>query len=254
MAQQALQLKAYQEHQAVQKRVGEVAAKTKNITDPYERVAAMVSELAGEPGTEDLIGKLSNVLAQLKPERRERPRYVFKGLQENGHEVIYRVNEDDPTDRIRIGLAPPAAGMALPSEGERRAGALFTVGEAAYNQLKNAQSPSVTDVLATKVPGGFGQGAVSSRQQLQNQAGAQLYRSYLYIVSGATVNPNEAEETAKTFIPQLGDSPETVTAKARARDVMVQAMRQAMGRGQGGATQPPAGNPGEFDDFLHPKP
>jgi hypothetical protein len=77
MAEQALAIRAAREQQTVQKKVGEIAAKTKNISDPYERVAAMVSELAGEPGTEDLIGKLSNVLAQLKPAREGRPQLRF---------------------------------------------------------------------------------------------------------------------------------------------------------------------------------
>lgn len=110
LADRALALQAARNQQATARRISQVAASTRDIKDPYQRVAAMVSELAGEPGTEDLVGKLSNVLAQLKPEKPVRPRYAWKQVVENGQPIIYRINEDDPSDRIRIGVAP-ATGM-----------------------------------------------------------------------------------------------------------------------------------------------
>ena len=243
LTQQALKMQAYQQQRQVEQRVQQVAQGTRGIKDPYQRVAAMVTELAGEPGTEDLVGKLSNVLAQLKPER-SRGRTIHAGVGASGKPELFLIDPDTGEKQpLGLGAILPS-GMTQPSEGERRAGALFTVGEDAYNQLQNAEAPSLTDVLAAKVPGGLGQGAVSARQQIQNQAGAQLYRSYLYIVSGATVNPNEAEETAKTFVPQLGDDPATIARKKQARETMIQAMRQAMGRGQGGSPAPrSAGGP-----------
>lgn len=42
----------------------------------FERIAAMTSELAAMPGMEDAVGKLSNVLAQLKPSGADTPRLM----------------------------------------------------------------------------------------------------------------------------------------------------------------------------------
>jgi hypothetical protein len=256
LTQQALKMQAYQQQRQVEQRVQQVAQGTRGIKDPYQRVAAMVTELAGEPGTEDLVGKLSNVLAQLKPERPLRARYVFKELEESpGKFATFRVNEDDPTDRIRIGVGRDPVGLTMPTEGERRAGALYTVGENAYTDLTaDFGTPTFKDWLGGKVPLGLGQSWISSTQQRRNQAGADFYRSYLYIVSGATVNPGEAMEQALIIIPQLGDSPEVVKQKLHGLEVKQEAMRQAMGRAAGGAKPKPPPTAGNFDDFLTPRP
>jgi hypothetical protein len=251
LAQQALQLQAYRAQQATQQRVSDVVAATKGISDPYQRIAKMVTELAGEPGTEDLVGKLSNVLAQLKPPKRARliPKIV-KDAQGVPRIGFYDADTGEHvTTSQETAYIPPVAG-ALPSEGERRAGALLTTADAAYKLLQNAQAPNLQDYLAGKIPMGLGQGLVSARQQLQNQAGAQFYRSYLYIVSGATVNPNEAEEAAKTFVPQWGDDPALVQQKLEQQKVMIEAMRQAAGRAgpKPGPSPPPEDD--NLDDFL----
>ena len=249
LTKQAATLQAYREQQRANQRIAEVAGANapregESPDQTYERIARMVGQLAGTPGTEDLIGKLSNVLAQLRPQAAPRPRYVFKELEDppgSGKFSLFRVNEDDPTDRIRIGIGREPTGLTQPTGDERRAAALYTVGEDAYRNLRNAQAPNLKDYLAGKVPLGLGQAAISSRQQSQNQAGAQFYRSYLYIVSGATVNEGEALEAAKTFIPQWGDDPVLVQQKLHTQEVMLQAMRQARGRA-GGPTPPPPSN------------
>lgn len=263
LTKQAFTLQAYREQQRANKRIAEVAGANapqdgESPDQTYERIARMVGQLAGTPGTEDLIGKLSNVLAQLRPQREYRSRYVFKNLNEGGGKWgYYRINQDDPEDRVRLSDGSPPSGTpgaGNPSDTERRAAALYTVGEDAYRNLRNAQAPNLKDYLAGKVPLGLGQAAVSSRQQLQNQAGAQFYRSYLYIVSGATVNEGEALEAAKTFTPQWGDDPALVQQKLHTQEVMLQAMRQARGRAGGpdapapggaGSTAPPAGGDGQ---------
>lgn len=234
LTKQAMVLQAYQNQQATDKRIGEIAARHpvkpgETPDQTYERIASMVSELAGQPGTEDLLGKLSNVLAQLRPARELRQRYKWETVVENGVPVRYRVNVDDPTDRIAIGT-PMTPQTGLPSDTERRAGALFTVAQDAYNKLRDAQAPNLQDYLAGKIPLGLGQAAISAKQQQQNQAGAVFYRSYLYIVSGATVNEGEALEAAKSFVPQWGDDPALVQQKLDTQEVMLQAMRQARGR------------------------
>lgn len=231
MAMKALQVKAYRDQLANQAAVQEVFAKhpKEQGQGAYEWLSDRITELAGKPGSEHLIGPLSNALAQMRPKHSGRLIRSIE-LDERGMpQVILR--DPETGEVVNVGgraYVPPTG--TIPSEGERRAGALLTTADAAFNLLQNAQAPNLKDYLAGKIPLGLGQGAISARQQMQNQAGAQFYRSYLYIVSGATVNPNEAEEAAKTFVPQWGDDPELVQQKLDQQKVMIEAMRQAAGR------------------------
>lgn len=268
MAEQALQVQAYRKQQQGQEQIQGIVSKYaapegELPAQRFDRLTRLTQALIGVPGAEHLLGPISNFLAQTKPDPADRgtiragmvdPK-TGRPVLSGGVPALLRFYQDGRQPEVLGGAVVPAS-TSMPTEGERRAGALFTVGEDAYNQLKDAVAPSLTDVLASKVPGGFGQAGVSAKQQLQNQAGAQLYRSYLYIVSGATVNPNEAEETAKTFVPQLGDDDATIQRKKQARETMIRAMRQAMGRGKGGTPQGPMPTPdeGDYDEFLHPVP
>ena len=259
LAQQALALQAYRQQQAAQRRIGEVAGQNapkegESPEQTYERIARMVGQLAGTPGTEDLIGKLSNVLAQIKPQRETR-RSIHAGVNpKTGQPELFLIDPDSG-ESTPLGLGaiiPPSATM--PQETERRAGALLTVAEDAFKELGDAQVPSATDYAASKIPMGLGQGAISSRQQVQNQAATQLARAYLYVVSGANATQQEAEAVARTYLPQLGDDPATVSRKKEAREAAVRAIRQAAGRA---ATPAPKATvaPGEsWHDYLPSQP
>lgn len=124
-----------------------------------------------------------------------------------------------------------------PTESERRNASLLTVARQAFPTLQAAEPPGFIESNLSKVGGG--NAALSANRQKANQAGAQFYRSYLYVTSGATVNPDEAMEAAKTFTPQFGDKPEVIRQKRQAQKTMMEAMEQAGGR----AVTPPHDDP-----------
>lgn len=212
------------------KRVRDIQERHANIADPAQRLTAIISDLAGVAGAESLIGPLSNALAQIKPDQ---PNYDIRTAIDprTGKPGLFRI--DPRTGRSEsLGLETPMPlGAGMPTDTERRTGALLTIAEDAFGRLRDARAPNLKDVAASRVPFGAGQMFVSPAQQLQIQSGMQLYRAYLVVTSGATVTDAEAEGAAKTFLPQLGDTDEVVRQKAHAREVMMRAIRQAAGRG-----------------------
>jgi len=255
LTQQAMRLQAYQQQQRTQAQVAGVAQKAQGIADPYQRVAQMVSELAGQPGTEDLVGKLSNVLAQLKPERPDRgvlraglvdPK-TGKPVLSGGVPALLRFYSDGRIEATGAGAFQQTAAGQIPTESERRAGALHMVAEQAYELLQQATAPSLEQAAAAQLPFGLGNTVVSGARQQQNQAALQLAQSYNYVVSGAASTEAETQRTAQTFLPQVGDKPETLRQKALARERAIQAIRLAAGRSL--PKQAPVTVPDEEDNF-----
>jgi hypothetical protein len=249
MTQQALKLQAYRQQQNAEQAAAEVVQRHapkpgETPEERFGRFSDILSELAAIPGTEGIVGKLSNVLAQLRPQGRDRARYIFKELEEppgSGKFKVFRVNEDDPTDRMQIGVGREPIGVTQPDATERRAGALHIVGQNAWQTLQtNFSAPDLKDYLLGKIPGGLGQAGLSAKYKAMMRAGADFGRSYLYIVSGATVNPSEAEEWARTNLPQLGDDPALIDAKLQALEVKNQAMEAAAGRAAAPGAPPSA--------------
>lgn len=116
-----------------------------------------------------------------------------------------------------------------PTESERRSAGLLEQMRRSSEVVKN-YNPKVNQFLS-KVPI-VGNYALQHDPETQKalQAGAQLYRSYLYTVSGATVNPDEALETAKTFLAQPGDSEELKEQKRQSVDDMIRTVETMAGR------------------------
>ena len=128
-----------------------------------------------------------------------------------------------------------------PSESERRAAGLLIQMKRSSDVVKNYQ-PHLSQLAAkTPILGNYIQRHDPETQKAL-QAGAQLYRSYLYTVSGATVNPDEAEQAARTYLAQPGDSPELVAQKHQAVDEMIRTVETMAGRAlpEGSGTVTPA--------------
>lgn len=266
LTQHALQVQELQQRKATQRAVTETVARHpaqpgETTAQTYQRIAGIVSELAGIPGTEDLVGKLSNVLAQLKPDKAtEDAGTVRAGLVDpktgkpvltGGVPALLRFFKDGRVEPYGVGaMTPPNA--AMPSESERRSGSLYKVGLNAWNTLEHSfAAPGVKDYLLGKVPMGLGQAGMSTQYQSMMRAGADFGRSYLYIVSGAAVGDREALEWAKANLPQIGDDPKLIEEKWQALRVKSEAMRLSAGRAGGGTASPVSAQAsGEFDEFL----
>jgi peptidoglycan hydrolase-like protein with peptidoglycan-binding domain len=136
--------------------------------------------------------------------------------------------------QIRLAQAKQSAGIGEepgkpPTEGERRSAGLLQQMERSAEVVKSYQ-PKISQV-AGKIPI-LGNYALKKDPQTQValQAGMQLVRAYTYAVSGAAINANEAEEAAKTYIAQPGDSPEVLAQKRAAVDEMIQTVQTMGGR------------------------
>jgi hypothetical protein len=267
--QQALQMREAYEQQAqereVRKQVEAISAKYKqprvheSPEQRYARFLALTAELSVIPGAGKQVAYLTNLLNAIKPQDRG-ARWTIRNAvdPQTGKVVMVRVNPETGESRP-LGLeAPPQLGALMPTEGERRAGSLLTVGRNAWGTLqRNFEAPNFRDYALGKVPFGLGQAFTSKDCQQMMRAGADFGRSYLYLVSGAAVPPAEALGWAVENLPQLGDSPELIRDKMQALAVKAEAMEQAAGRARPGVAQPgyvPAPGAGPYDEFLEDTP
>ena len=246
MANQALQLQQYRQQVADQQKIAGVAANHpakpgETPDETYARIAGMVSDLAGQPGTEDLIGKLSNVLAQLRPRAEQRTRYAFKTIHENGQDWIYRINTDDPTDRLKIGLASPrpepgaAAAVGTVAQ-ETRAAAQNALASLNDADRALASDPNA-DIMPTSaaiaqgagnipIVGGVLKGAMGPIAQSQMSPSQKAYQQAMdqFLHNYASLLPKGGRSVAilqnlrQSFTPSPGQTePEVRAAFARAR-------------------------------------
>jgi hypothetical protein len=269
LTQQALKLQAYRQQQDAQRRASEVVQRHppkagETPEDRFGRFSDILTELATIPGTEHLIGPLSNVMNALKPDRPLRSRYVFKVFPEGpGKWGQYRVNTDDPEDQIRIGDAQPPLGASNQRADKLKASALLALAENALPTLEQAKPPNALEAILGSPIGQRlgGQAALSEGRQLSNQAGTQFSDAILRFTSGANTPEQEVQRYLGFITPAFGDAPALRERKLSAQRAIVQALRTAAGQGdevdpnlavsiivktaqglQGGAA-PPAGGP-----------
>ena len=294
MANQALQLQQYRQQVADQQKIAGVAANHpakpgETPDETYARIAGMVSDLAGQPGTEDLIGKLSNVLAQLRPRAAARTRYQFKTIHEGGQDWIYRINEDDPTDRLKIGLASPrpepgaaaATGVVAQETKAAAQNALASLDDADRilagdpnadimpTSAAIAQGAGNIPIVGGVLKGAMGplaQSQMSASQKAFQQAMDQFLHNYSALLPKGGRSATILANLRQSFTPSPGQTePEVRAAFARARAHLRQTL-QALAEGRAPdftpdltppsapkappvATPPP---PGWSPKFLHP--
>lgn len=131
------------------------------------------------------------------------------------------------------------------TEQERTAAGLHDLVVDADAQLRQLETPNNVGALTSRVPG-VGNFITTSQMQQYNAALLQFIQNMRYATSGKAVTAQEAEEFRQQYGFQPGDSPETLRAKVRRRQIAVGAVRRVAGRALGQA--PPmeiAPNPDE---------
>jgi hypothetical protein len=98
------------------------------------------------------------------------------------------------------------------------------------NGFGNVQAPGWLDRQKAKVGMDVGNVLTPDKYQQLQQYALQLSDAWLRFTSGAAVPESEVARFAKAFTPLPGDSPASLTQKAKAREKMIQAMRQGAGR------------------------
>jgi hypothetical protein len=140
-----------------------------------------------------------------------------------------------------------------PSEGERNAFSFYTRGADADKILRGLESKiaekGFTGQLGLNYLPNFMQG---DDEQIYRQAQRQFTQAKLRRESGAAISQAEYDQDAKTFFPQPGDTKDTLSRKADAREAILNELRVASGKAytqtfgeipKPGAFRVPAGAP-----------
>ena len=91
--------------------------------------------------------------------------------------------------------------------------------------------PGLMDATTAQMPGGLGNYLISNEYQQFQVHANDFVRAALRKESGATITPEEDRMSKELWIPQPGDSPETLAAKAEARRNELEGMAVAAGPG-----------------------
>lgn len=98
----------------------------------------------------------------------------------------------------------------------------------------NSMRSSVATVMAGDegrgVRNAFAKGIGGQTYQDYTQASKTFESAFLPILSGAAVTPSEAQRMIRASLPQMGDSPETLSKKAKNRAMMINGMAELMGK------------------------
>lgn len=157
------------------------------------------------------------------------------------------------------GTAGGAPGGVKLSEGQSKDVLYYTRGNEA-NKLLGTLGNNLTatggqqgalrgaaDALLRGIPGLGDSGAVnnlvSAERQQAEQAGQEFLASILRKDTGAAITREETDLYGKMYLPQPGDSDQSLKQKSRARDIALQAIRASMGNAAAAipTIAPPAG-------------
>lgn len=231
----------------------------------FTRLSNIVGELATVPGSADLIGKLSNVLAQLKPDGNEASDWSAptSALGPDGKTPFYyQVNRRTGETR-QLNIRPPVA-MGRPqlrvvagpngpeyatinpvtgetemtgqpaslTEAQQRVNALYGLVQDANQFLETQLSPSRIQYLVQT--NGLNEFLKNNAEELE-QASTQVADAYVRLTSGAAAREEEYVRARRLLTPHPGDDEKTLQRKIAARNRMLTAIRRGAGITDGGA-------------------
>jgi hypothetical protein len=133
-----------------------------------------------------------------------------------------------------------AIGTAGPklTEGQSKDLNYFGRGNVANGRLEE-QAGALTGISDTLIRGipvigdsAVGNALVSSERQLAEQSGKEFVSAILRKDSGAAITKEEMDTYGKMYLPQSGDSPDTIKQKHEARTQALQGIRDGLGTAQ----------------------
>lgn len=137
-------------------------------------------------------------------------------------QVNPRTGEQRPLQGMRP--KPRPDDTPKPADFEKKAAFMIEGAERA-NEVLSSYRPTARSFVS-KVPG-LGNYGISGEEQTALQAAATLHDAYLRLTTGATIAPSELEAAARQYIPQPGDKPDVIRAKAQRRAEIIRAIRAA---------------------------
>jgi hypothetical protein len=160
------------------------------------------------------------------------------GVDAQGNPIFFQPSKDGGAPSIISGVAPPKNTKA-PTELQSKAGTFHSQMVSASNELgalsREGYDPSkIGSQVETTIAGGVTNPLSSQKAQRARQAQEQWAESFLRVKTGAAATQGEVDRNVRTFFPTIGDSPEVIAQKARAR-AQAEADVASMA---GGASQP----------------
>jgi hypothetical protein len=143
------------------------------------------------------------------------------GVDASGNPIFFQPSKDGGAPSIISGVAPPKNTKA-PTEIQAKAGTFHSQMVSASNELgalsREGYDPSrIGSQVETTIAGGATNPLAGQKSQRARQAQEQWAEAFLRVKTGAAATQGEVDRNVRTFFPTIGDSPEVIAQKARAR-------------------------------------
>ena len=164
------------------------------------------------------------------------------GVDAQGNPVFFQPSKDGGAPAIISGVAPPKNTKA-PTEMQAKAGTFYSQMRSANDELgalsREGYDPTkIGSQVQTAIAGGVTNPLANEKAQRARQAQEQWAESFLRVKTGAAATQGEVDRNVRTFFPQIGDTPEVIKQKARARIQAEQDVLGMSGMSSGGSQAP----------------
>jgi hypothetical protein len=144
------------------------------------------------------------------------------GVNAQGEQVFFQPAKGGGAPAVIPGVSPLPREEKAPTESQAKAQTFYsqmTTSNKELGQLeKEGYDPTkLTSQLQTQLAGTPMTIAAPPKAQQARQAQEQWAESFLRVKTGAAATQGEVDRNVRTFFPQVGDSPQVIAQKARAR-------------------------------------
>jgi hypothetical protein len=223
---QALELaKGLREYKSMENEAISEAAKAKD----WQKVLDLTAQSYTGAGKEYVPRALENLIPAAEKPTSEMQNYKFALTPEGGGfkgSFNDFKNQMTPYQAAELGIQrmrlQNELGGGKPTEGQQKAGVFRSQMVGASNELNDLYSKgfnpnSPISQITTNLAGGLFNAVTPAQSQQAKQAQNQWTEAYLRFKTGAGTNAHEVEANRKTFFPEIGDKPDQIAQKARAR-------------------------------------
>ena len=195
----------------------------KPAENDYERYALAYKE---KPFAQLTAPEKQEIIKQVQEDKKAQATQInlgspVAGVNEKGEPVFFQPSKSGGQAVLVPGIKPLQEPKA-PTESQAKAATFYSQMTSASKELDNLQKQgfdpnSLASQTQVKLAGTPARIAVSPEAQGARQAQEQWAESFLRIKTGAAATRDEVMRNVATFFPQLGDSPQVIEQKARAR-------------------------------------
>ena len=195
----------------------------KPAENDYERYALAYKE---KPFAQLTAPEKQEIIKQVQTDKQAQATQInlgspVAGVNEKGEPVFFQPSKSGGQAVLVPGIKPLQEPKA-PTESQAKAATFYSQMTSASKELDNLQKQgfdpnSLASQTQVKLAGTPARIAVSPEAQGARQAQEQWAESFLRIKTGAAATRDEVMRNVATFFPQLGDSPQVIEQKARAR-------------------------------------